>query len=143
MNRMAFGLCNKQSTYQRLMDDTLPGVNNADSYVDDICVHSSSFEEHLKDLRSAFTALQEANIQLRQDNNSFAVRFGHFVGHIISGEGRRPAPGNVEKIVNAPRPSNRQELQRFLGLINFYKEYIEGMAHVAETHTERGKMGME
>ena len=132
MNRMAFGLCNSQSTYQRLMDDTLRGVNNTDSYVDDICVYSSSFEEHLKDLRSAFTALQKANIQLRQDKCSFAVRSGHFVGHIISGEGRRPAPRNVEKIVNAPRPSNRQELQRFLGLINFYREYIEGMAHVAE-----------
>ena len=96
MNRMAFGLCNSQSTYQRLMDDTLRGVNNTDSYVDDICVHSSSFEEHLKDLRSEFTALQKANIQLRQDKCSFAVRSGHFVGHIISGEGRRPAPGNVE-----------------------------------------------
>ena len=39
MNRMAFGLCNSQATYQRLMDDSLRGVENADSYIDDICIH--------------------------------------------------------------------------------------------------------
>ena len=87
MNCIPFGLCNSQSTCQRL-DDTLRGVNNTDSYVDDICVHSSSFEENLKDLRSAFTALQKVNIQLRQDKCSFAVRSGtslatSFLGRVV------------------------------------------------------------
>ena len=51
MNRMAFGLCNSQATYQRLMDNTLRGIRNSESYVDDICVYSDNFHDHLTDLR--------------------------------------------------------------------------------------------
>ena len=132
MNRMAFGLCNSQATYQRLMDNTLRGIENSESYVDDICVYSDNFQDHLTDLRQTLAALREANIQLRRDKCTFATQCGEFVGHDISKDGRRPVSRIVEKIANAPRPRNKQELQRFLGLVNFYREYIRDMARVAD-----------
>ena len=42
---MPFGLCNSQATFQRLMDNNLEKVPRAESYVDDCCVFSRSFEE--------------------------------------------------------------------------------------------------
>ena len=62
----------------------------------------------------------------------FAVRSGEFVGHVISEDGRLPVSRTVEKIADAPRARNKHELQRFLGLVNFYWEYIQNMAQVAE-----------
>ena len=58
MTRMAFGLCNSQATYQRLMDNTLRGVPQADSYVDDILVHSPSINSHVSSLRKALERLR-------------------------------------------------------------------------------------
>ena len=52
MVRMPFGLCNSQATYQRLMDSTLEGIEAADPNVDDTCVHSPDFENHMRDLRA-------------------------------------------------------------------------------------------
>ena len=60
---------------------------------------------------------------------------GELVGHTISKEGRTPVQRIVAKIANAPHPRNRQELQRFLSLVNLYREYIEDMAHLAEPYT--------
>ena len=70
MNRMAFGLCNSQATYQRLMDNTLRGIRNAESYVDDICVYSDNFQDHLTDLRQTLAALRGANICIKNSGKN-------------------------------------------------------------------------
>ena len=76
---MPFGLVNSQATFQRLMDNTLQGLNRTESYIDDCIIYSCSFEEHLKDLRA--------------DTSNFASVFREeveFLGHVVSKEGRRP-----------------------------------------------------
>ena len=50
MLAMPFGLCNSQATFQRVMDQALNGLNNVESYVDDILVYSQTFTEHLDHL---------------------------------------------------------------------------------------------
>ena len=51
MTRMAFGLCNSQATYQRLMNHILHEVKLSDSYVDDMLVHSPSLWLHTNGIR--------------------------------------------------------------------------------------------
>ena len=63
MVRMAFGLCNSQATYQRVIDKALRGVKCTESYIDDILVHSSQPEQHISSLRQVFKRLREARIQ--------------------------------------------------------------------------------
>ena len=129
---MPFGLVNSGSTYQRLMDETLRDVKQADPYVDDICIHSHSFTKHISDLRRTFECLKRVNLQLRRDKCTFGYYKGEFLGHLVSKEGHCPSPRLVEKIRNAEKPKNKEELLRFLGLANFYREYVLGFADVAE-----------
>ena len=53
------------------MDESLRPVIHAHPYVEDICVHSSEFNIHIADLKSALEALCKANVQLRRDKCSF------------------------------------------------------------------------
>ena len=132
MVRMPFGLCNSQATYQRLMDSTLEGIEAADPYVDDTCVHSRNFESHVYDLRRTFEAYRQSGIQLRQDKCRIGYMEGEFVGHIISAKGHRPVPSTVARICEAERPKSQIELLRFLGMVNYYRDYIPRMASTAE-----------
>ena len=68
---MPFGLCNSQATLQRLMDNILEGVVRTEAYVDDCCVFSRTFKEHLEDLRDTFTRIREGNVKLRRDKCHF------------------------------------------------------------------------
>ena len=131
MNVMAFGLCNSQSTYQRVIDQVLSGVPQVEAYIDDACVHTRDAEEHATHLKKALDAYKTANMQLRLDKCRFAYEKGEFVGHEISGEGYSPLKSHVTTIRDYPRPGSKKELQRFLGLVNFYRHFIPQMGSMA------------
>ena len=58
----AYGLCNIQATYQRIIDNVTEDVKQTESLVDDIASHTQSFEEMLVVLGQLFMKLREANL---------------------------------------------------------------------------------
>ena len=130
MTVMPFGMVNAGSTFQRLMGLTLAGEVGVESYVDDILVFSSTFEEHIVQLREVFRRLSKANIQLRESKCQLLRAECEFLGHLITHKGRRATMSYLEKIAAFPPPRTLRELQRFLGTINYYREYIPQMAEI-------------
>ena len=59
---MPFGLCNAPSTFQRLMELVLRGLQweTCLVYLDDIIIFSHTIEEHLQRLKEVFDRLREA-----------------------------------------------------------------------------------
>ncbi len=53
------------------------------------------------------------------------------MGHLVERNGIRPDPWNVEKIKNAEILKNIIELRRFLGIVQYYRQYINGYADIA------------
>ena len=128
---MPFGMMNAGATFQRLMGQTLQGIKGAESYVDDILVFSRTFDEHLKSLRQVFRRLKVAEIQLRKDKCHLAYSECEFLGHRLTAQGRMPTQSYLEKLQLFPQPKKLQELQRFLGTLNYYRSYIPRMAEIA------------
>ena len=114
------------------MDNILREANQTHSYVDNILVHSVQLNPHIGDLRETFTRLRDARVQLRPDKCRLGYQHTEFVGHLITPDSHRPLPSNVEKISTYKPPRSRLELQRFLGLVNFYRDDIPNMAARAE-----------
>ena len=48
-----------------------------------------------------------------------------FLGHIISKEGIVVDPIKVEVIKDWPRPTNISEIRSFLGVVGYYKRFVE------------------
>jgi len=65
--RVPFGLCKAGSTFQRVMDLALNGLNfnMCLVYLDDIIVYSATVEEHLLRLRKLFDRLRIADLKLK------------------------------------------------------------------------------
>jgi hypothetical protein len=63
---MPFGLTNAQATFQSMMQEVLGELfyKEAPAYIDDVNVHSKTFEEHLKYLEEVFKRLQKAGLKL-------------------------------------------------------------------------------
>ena len=121
---MPYGLRNAAQTFQRFMNEVLRGVDCCFVYLDDILIASNTEEQHLKDLRTVFTRLEHYGIVINTAKCCFFKKEVNFLGHLISNSGIKPNPAKVEAIVNYPKPSTVQELQRYLGMLNFYRRFI-------------------
>jgi hypothetical protein len=104
-------------------------------YIDDILVTSKKEEEHLKHLHTVCERLASFNILINCNKCVFGQREIRFLGHIVSASGIRPTPEKIEAITNFPRPETVKQLRQFLGLINFYRNFIPKVAsHQAPLH---------
>ena len=54
-----------------------------------------------------------------------------FLGHEISKDGLSPPPKKLNVIKNYPRPKTVKQLQRFLGLCNWFSKFIPNFSSVA------------
>ena len=126
-NVMPFGLSNSPATFQRFLDVVLAGLKwkSLLVYLDDICVFSSSFEQHKTDVEEVFVRLRKAKLKLKPSKCHFFQRQIKYLGHIISAGGILPDPDKLKAIERMPVPTNVSTLQSFLGLIGYYRKFIK------------------
>ena len=55
-----------------------------------------------------------------------------FLGHVISSTGIATDPEKIAKVDQRPVPLNKQELQQFLGFVNYYRRFIQDCASFAK-----------
>ncbi len=127
---MPFGLRNAAQSFQRLMDRLLSGLPYVFVYLDDILGASPTMASHLDHLRSLLTILRDNGLLVNLAKCSFALDQVDFLGHHVTAAGIAPLSTHVEAIRAFPQPTTIKDLQRFLGLINFYRRFIPKAAAI-------------
>ena len=128
--RMPFGLRNAQATFQRCMDNVVAeckkrGATGLDAYIDNVIISTVSFAEHCSTLAILLTVLDDLGMSLRHDKCEFAKSSIGFLGFRLDGQTIKPSLKNIDKIKEFPTPTTRKLLQRFLGLANYNRRFIE------------------
>ena len=144
---MPFGLTNAPSTFQRLMQELLAGLNppGGDAfvsvYIDDVLIYSRTMEDHLAHLRAVLGRLQEAGLKLKPAKCRFMCKEVEFLGHCITPMGLKTTPRLVTAVLEFRRPTNARQTRQFLGLYSFYRRFIESFARIARPLHQLTKMG--
>ncbi len=127
------GIVNGSSLYQRALQVILSGLSPeiANVYIDDILIHSSTFDQHLRDLERVLSRLRYHGLKLKASKCQMCMKHVEFLGHLITPEGLRPNPAKTQAVDEYERPQNRTEVRAFLGLAGFYRRFIEGFSKVA------------
>lgn len=125
---MPFGLRNAGQTFQRFMHEVLRGIDGCFPYVDDILLYSEDEEAHKKCLHQVLERLNEHGVALNIEKCEFGKSKINFLGYQVTSEGIAPPADRIETISNYQKPANVQELRRFLGMINFYRDCLPHQA---------------
>ncbi|SSD61377.1 related to Transposon Ty3-G Gag-Pol polyprotein [Saccharomycodes ludwigii] len=133
---MPFGLRNAPSTFARLMSDIFRDLKFVCIYLDDILIHSDNTEEHWKHLETVLQRLKDHGLVAKRSKCYFAQRKVVFLGHEISSDGIRPLQGKTDAIKNLIVTQDIKSVQRFLGMINFYRRFIPRCSHIAKPLVE-------
>ncbi|BHF81697.1 hypothetical protein SprV_0802483000 [Sparganum proliferum] len=107
--RMPFGLRNASQTFQRFVDKLFRALPFVYAYIDDLLVASSTAEEHMEHQATVFDRLQQFGVVLNPSNI-------------------RPLPSKVAAIRDFPPPTLKRQLQRFHGMVNFYRRFLPNCA---------------
>nr|VZI00062.1 unnamed protein product [Spirometra erinaceieuropaei] len=126
--RMPFGLRYAAQTFQRFIDHVLRDLPFVYAYIDDLLVVSRNKKEHKEQLALVFDRLDKFGVVINPSKCVLGVPSLEFLGHQVDSEGLRPLPSKVEAIRNIPPPTSNSQLQRFLGMVNFYRRFLPNCA---------------
>ena len=131
---LCFGLTkHAPDTFQNIMNDVLKDVIGKFVliYLDDI-FFSRSEEEHMLHLKIVLEVLRRHKLYAELSTCKFVQSELKFLGHIISAEGIQVEPAKVSVVTDWPVPQSRHDMQKFLGLTNYFRKFILGYAQLVE-----------
>ncbi|XP_028042295.1 uncharacterized protein K02A2.6-like [Bombyx mandarina] len=122
--RLVFGLASGPSIFQRAMDTVLAGLDGTLCLLDDVLITGRNDSEHLERLHQVLQRLQDAGFVLQKSKCQFFQDEINYLGSTINKEGLRKSPDKIKAILKAPAPTNVSQLRSFLGLVNYYRNFV-------------------
>jgi len=122
--RLPFGLNVSQDIFQQHMDQILEKVSGADGIADDVVVHGATEEEHDENLIHLMNTAKEEGLVFNSDKCIIKAEGIDFFGSLYTKDGVRPDLRKVEDIKQMPTPQDKEDLQRFLGMMTYLSPYI-------------------
>ena len=141
-DKLPMGLKDSAAVFQRLVHQTLIDSPGCEPYVDDILVYGTTRDEHDNNLLQALKRLDDKDLRLNLDKCVIAAKSVSFLGHIISSGELRPDPNNVASIQKFHEPTNLKELQCFLGMLNYYQDFLPKFTRISEPLRELTRKGV-
>jgi hypothetical protein len=131
--RMPMGYKNAPQVFQRIMERILQPATEAgyaQVYIDDILIMSSTPQEHLTHLTHVFKLLDDANMRVNLKKSKFFLKSISYLGQIVDGASVRVDPDRLKGLRNMKIPNNVFELRSFLGLAQYYHDYVSDLSAV-------------
>lgn len=134
-NVMPMGYCNASGEYQRIATTgpLAPFMHYCLLvYIDDDIIFSKTYQDHIRDVKAVLSALSQHEWKLKLSKCKFAHTTIDFLGHTVSHNQITVKKDNLEKLLAMKKPTNIKELQSFLGLVNYYRKFIQGLNYILE-----------
>ena len=121
--RLPFGLLSSQDIFQKVMDDTLLGLNNAKPVADDIKIHGKTELEHDLYVLEVLDRCQQEGLHLNPDKcQTSSVKL---YSNLLTTTGMHPDHKQVDDIVKLASPTNKQELRSLVGMVTYLNHFIQ------------------
>jgi hypothetical protein len=142
---MSFRLTNAPTYFMNLMNKVF--MEYLDRFVvvviDDILIYSKSESDHEEHLTLVLQKLWDNQLYAKYSKCEFWINEVSFLGHIISNGGISVDPAKVKEIVAWSIPTIVTEIRSFLGLVGYYRRFIEGFSKFAKPMTSLMEKGRE
>jgi len=117
-----------------MMTDYLRNLvgNFVEVYLDDILVYSETWKEHLLHIWLVLQRLCIVGLYTKASKCSWGKTFVKYLGHIISQGKLMVDEEKVKAIREWKRPKTTKQLQQFLELVNYYREFIQDLGKIGK-----------
>lgn len=139
-----FGLSTSSAALVRAMQGILSDCDEFSAhYIDDIIIFSENIEEHFSHLKRILEKLNKNGLKLNAKKCEFFKRKVNYLGYVMSEKGVTISDKRLEELKNLPRPKNIRNLRGFLGVLNYYKRFIDNYSEKCTPLLELLKKGIK
>ena len=120
---MFFRLTNLPATFQAMMNKLLRDLINIGkmaAFIDDVIIGTEVEEGHDKIVVEVIRRLEENNLYIKPEKCKWKIKEVGFLGVVIGPEGIRMEEEKVKEVLDWPTPKCVKDMQKFLGLANYY-----------------------
>jgi Reverse transcriptase (RNA-dependent DNA polymerase) len=129
---MTFSFTNTPPTFQHMMINYLSNMvgHFIKVYLDDVLIHLETWKDHLRHIRLVLERLRKVSLYTKAKKCTWAKDSVKYLRHIIS-QGKLTADDEKVKAIQEWKwPVTGKELQCFLGLVNYYQEFIQDLRKI-------------
>lgn len=130
-NRLPFGLSVAPEIFQKYNENAFGDIPGVIIYCDDMLICAETESEHDAILTKVFERAKLCNVRFNKNKFQYKLQQVKYFGHIFSADGMKIDPDRVEAIVSMKSPNNKKELQIFLGMINYLRQFVPNLANIA------------
>ena len=104
-------------------------------YLDVVLVYSDNFQAHINHLRRVFNILREHGTKVNAKKCKLFQKQINYLSRTITEKGYGIDKNNIKAVTDLTHitPSTNGQLRRILGLLGYYRRYIQGFAKIAQT----------
>jgi len=131
---MYFGLTNFSTTFQTMINNLFRDlINQGDmaTFINDILVATDTEEGHDELVEEVLKRLEENDLFVKPKKCKWKVREVEFLGVVIGPKGVEMQKEKIKGVLSWPAPKNIKEVQKFLGLVNYYRQFIKEFTKIA------------
>jgi len=101
------------------------------AFIDDVIIGTESKEGHDELVAEVIKRLKENDLYVKPEKCKWKVREVRFLGVVIREDGIKMEEEKVKGVLDWPTPKCVKDIQKFLGLANYYCRFIKGFVFIA------------
>ena len=132
---MFFELTNSSATFQTIMNEILQDLINIGkvaSFIDNVIVETKEEKRYDEVVEEVVKRLAENNLYVKLKKCKQKVKKVRFLGVVIGLERIKIEKKKVKGVLDWPTPKGVKDIQKFLGLANYYQWFIKDFAVITE-----------
>ena len=120
--------------FQAMMNELprdLINMGKVTMFINNVIIGTETKKEHNELVAEVIKRLEENDSYVKPEKCRWKVREVGFLGVVIGPKGIKMEEEKVKGVLEWPTPKCVKDIQKFLGLANYYHQFIEGFTSIA------------
>jgi len=105
---------------------------NTATFIDNVIIATDTEEGYDKIVEEVLRRLEGNDLFIKPEKYRWKVREVEFLGVVIGPEGVKMQKKKIDGVLSWPTPRSAKDVQKFMGLTNYYRKFIQNFSRVAK-----------